>query len=260
MKQIPNILTLCNLLCGCIAIVLLLQNGIRIVQSDDGMGFVTGQELLFNPESIYLAPLFIAIAAVIDFFDGFFARLLKASGEMGKQLDSLADVVSFGVAPGMIIYQFLRMSLAAQPDGLYASFLWLIPAFLLPMAAAYRLARFNLDEGPSHYFRGTPVPSVGLTVAALPLIYWHAGSQTVLDLFMNKWLWYALIIALSWLMVSSLPIMSNKPKSISMSGVMPYALVLTTGIVSLFLLGWWCVPVTFASFVIFSVIFKKQII
>lgn len=260
MKEIPNLLTLCNLLCGCVAIVLLLQNGFQLIESDDGMGFLTSQELMLNPESIYLAPLFIALAAVIDFFDGFFARLLNAAGEMGKQLDSLADVVSFGVAPGMIVYQFLRLGLASQPNGLQASFIWLLPAFVLPMAAAYRLARFNIDDHPSHYFRGTPVPSVGLTVAAFPLIYWNSNNQLVLDLFTNKWLWYALVMLLSWLMISNIPIMSNKPKNLSVPALTPYAIVMLTGIVSFLVLGWWCVPATFAAFVIVSIIFKKQII
>ena len=260
MKQLPNLLTLLNLVCGCIAIVFLLENGFRLIESDDGMGFVTAQRIQLNPELIYLAPFFIALAAVIDFFDGLVARLLNASGEMGKQLDSLADVVSFGVAPGIIIYQFLRLSIASQPDGLYASFLWLLPAFLVPMAAAYRLARFNIDNRPSHYFRGTPVPAVGLTVAALPLIYWNSNNGLVLDLFTNKWIWYAVVVLLSWLMVSEIPIMSNKPKSMKGAALTPYGVVLGVGILSFLLLGWWCVPVTFAAFVLVSVLFKNQIV
>jgi CDP-diacylglycerol--serine O-phosphatidyltransferase len=100
MKQIPNIFTLLNLFFGCMAIVAVLQNGIIIQVTADG------QELLDIPEKIWMATLFIGIAAVVDFLDGFVARLFNATSEMGKQLDSLADVVSFGVAPGMIIYQF----------------------------------------------------------------------------------------------------------------------------------------------------------
>ncbi|MFX8875781.1 CDP-alcohol phosphatidyltransferase family protein, partial [Acinetobacter baumannii] len=78
--------------------------------------------------------------------DGFVARLLKASSELGKQLDSLADVVSFGVAPGMIVYQFLRLSFAQQENGLEVGTIWLIPALIIPCAGAYRLARFNIDS------------------------------------------------------------------------------------------------------------------
>ena len=98
MKNIPNIFTLLNLVFGCLAIVVTLQNGIIIAVDAEGA------QLLDIPEKIWMASLFIGIAAVVDFLDGFVARLFKANSEMGKQLDSLADVVSFGVAPAMIIY------------------------------------------------------------------------------------------------------------------------------------------------------------
>lgn len=104
MKQIPNIFTLLNLFFGCLAIVVILQTGLTI--NNDA----NGEQIVEIPQKIYWASIFIAIAAVIDFLDGFVARLLKASSDMGKQLDSLADVVSFGVAPGMIAYEFLRVA------------------------------------------------------------------------------------------------------------------------------------------------------
>ena len=99
-KQIPNIFTLLNLFFGCIAIVYALQNGIDIEYTKEGEQFVVLKE------NIYMASIFIGIAAMVDFLDGLIARLLKVPSEMGKQLDSLADVVSFGVAPGIILYQF----------------------------------------------------------------------------------------------------------------------------------------------------------
>src|SRR6478736_4077785 len=100
MKHIPNLLTLLNLFFGCLAIIFILQNGITIVYSTDGSQYAD------MPEKIWLAPLFIGLAALADFLDGLAARLLKQSSPLGRELDSLADVVSFGVAPGMIIYQF----------------------------------------------------------------------------------------------------------------------------------------------------------
>src|SRR5215510_7866147 len=106
MKHIPNLFTLLNLVFGCIAIVFILQNGIVVITDSNG------QQLIDIPEKMWMASLFMGLAGVVDFLDGFIARLFKASSEMGKQLDSLADVVSFGVAPGLIIYQFLRMSFA----------------------------------------------------------------------------------------------------------------------------------------------------
>src|SRR5258705_13980216 len=120
-KQIPNIFTLLNLVFGCCAIIVTLQNGITIQYSPEGTQY------LDIPEKIWMASLFIGLAGVVDFLDGFVARLFKVSSEMGKQLDSLADVVSFGAAPAMIMYQFLRMSVAQEEDGLNASVIWLLP-------------------------------------------------------------------------------------------------------------------------------------
>src|SRR5882724_4940469 len=118
MKNIPNLFTLLNLFFGCIAVILILQNGIAIMTGDDGVQYVG------IPERIGLASLFMGLAGLVDFLDGLVARLFKATSPMGKQLDSLADVVSFGVAPGMILYQFLRMSFIRQEDGLDVSTLW----------------------------------------------------------------------------------------------------------------------------------------
>ncbi|MEG9512173.1 CDP-alcohol phosphatidyltransferase family protein, partial [Saccharopolyspora indica] len=128
MKQIPNLFTLINLLFGCLAIVCIMQTGLTL--SVDA----NGDNLVMIPERIYMASLFIGLAALIDFLDGFTARLLKVPSDMGKQLDSLADVVSFGVAPGLIVYQFLRLSYAQQDSGLDTNTLWLLPAFILPCA------------------------------------------------------------------------------------------------------------------------------
>ncbi len=259
MKQVPNIFTLLNLICGCIAIVYLLQNGITIIESDPNPDNPIGQQLTLLPERIYLAPLFIGIAAVIDFLDGYLARVLRRGSEMGKQLDSLADVVSFGVAPSIIIYQLLRLSLAKEEDGLETSMLWLMPAFILAAAAAYRLAKFNLDTRQTYSFRGTPVPSVGLAVASFPLIYWTSNTEWVLNLLTNKWFLYAVVLTLSWLMVSDLPIMSNKPKEKTFKGLLPQLSLLVVSVIAVLLLGWLGVPLIFLSFVGLSLIFQNQL-
>src|SRR5215216_4708047 len=146
MKQIPNIFTLLNLICGCIAIVLILQVGQSIVVLNEANQTI---DPLF-PEKLAWGGLFIFFAAIIDFLDGFLARMMKASSEMGKQLDSLSDVVSFGVAPGLILYQLLRISYAREENGLDVSIVALLPAFIFTSAAAWRLAKFNIAEGESY--------------------------------------------------------------------------------------------------------------
>src|SRR5690606_8890387 len=112
MKQIPNLFTLLNLVFGCVAIVCILQPG-------ETTAYIEGVLVLPQlPEKIWWCSLFIGIAAFIDFLDGFVARLFRAESEMGKQLDSLPDVVSFGVAPAMIMYQLLRMSYMQEENAL----------------------------------------------------------------------------------------------------------------------------------------------
>ncbi len=253
MKQIPNLFTLLNLVFGCLAIVYILQNGITISGDAEGATWID------IPEKIWLASLFIGIAAVVDFLDGFVARLFHATSGMGKQLDSLADVVSFGVAPGMIIYQFLRLSLAKENNALDISVIWMLPAFIVPCAAAWRLARFNLDTSQSYSFKGMPVPAVGIFVASLPLIYWNVNDAWVQELLLNKWFLYALSVLLSWLMVSRLPLMALKFKDYSLQNNLPKYILALVAIAAVVFLKWLAPPVIVLAYVLLSLLFKNKI-
>ena len=253
MKQIPNLFTLFNLVFGCIAVIFILQNGIIITADENGT------QLIEVPEKIWMASLFIGLAAIVDFLDGFVARLFRAGSEMGKQLDSLADLVSFGVAPALIIYQFLRLSFAKEENGLDISFIWLLPSLLLPCAAAWRLAKFNLDNSQSFSFKGLPVPAVGLFVASLPLIYWNVNEQWVLDLLLNKWFLYGLTLLLSYLMVSNILLMSLKFKDFSLKNNMPKYLLSIISIAAILIFTWMAVPVIILAYVFLSLLFKNKI-
>jgi len=252
MKQIPNIFTLLNLVFGCLAIVATLQNGISIQYSPEGAQFID------IPEKIWLASLFIGLAAVVDFLDGFVARLFNASSEMGKQLDSLADVVSFGVAPAMIMYQFLRRSYANDESGIDTSILYIWPAFIIAAAAAYRLAKFNLDSSQQFGFKGVPTPAVGLLIASFPLIYWHGEYDAIARLLLNKWVLYGMIIGLSWLMVSNVPMMALKFKNFSLKSNLPKFILIAVAVVAALVLHWIAVPVIFIAYIILSLIFKTK--
>jgi len=251
-KQIPNLFTLLNLLFGCIAIVFALQNGIDIIYTKEGEQFIKLKE------NICLASLFITIAAVVDFLDGFVARLLDIPTEMGKQLDSLADMVSFGVAPGIILYQFLRMGFIKDNDGIEASAIFLVPAFIFTCAGAYRLARFNLDASQAYGFKGVPIPAAGLLIASLPLIYWYSSSDFVYNLILNKWFLYILIILLSWLMVCKLPIMAMKFKDYSFKNNLSKIILIVISILAAILLKWLAVPVIFIAYIILSLAPKNK--
>lgn len=252
MNKIPNLFSLCNLVCGCIAIVYVLQTGI-IISADD-----SGQSIIEMPEKIYMASLFIGIAALIDFCDGFIARLLNAQSDKGKQIDSLADVVSFGVAPGMIIYQFLRLSFAQQPGGLDVSIAWLLPAFVIPCAGAYRLARFNIDTTICHGFKGLPIPAAGLLIASFPLIYWHTTETWLINLLLNEVFWYALIAVISYLMISTLPMLSLKFAHPGFKQFLPFIIILFVALVSAVMVGWLAVPLSFIAYIIISLMIANR--
>jgi CDP-diacylglycerol--serine O-phosphatidyltransferase len=252
MKQIPNIFTLLNLFFGCCAIVYAMQNGMSILYNPDGTQFID------IPEKIWLTSMFIGLAALVDFFDGFVARLFKVSSAFGAQLDSLADVVSFGVAPGIILYQFLRMSYVKEIHALDMSIGWLMPAFIISCAAAFRLAKFNTDSTQQYGFKGVPTPAVGVLIASLPLIYWHSGNDFAVKALLNSWVLYGLIVLLSWLMVSNLPIMALKFKDFSLKNNLPKLLLLAIALAAGVLLKWIAVPVVFIAYIVVSLALKNK--
>jgi CDP-diacylglycerol--serine O-phosphatidyltransferase len=251
MKQIPNLFTLLNLVAGCFAIVFTLQTGESLLTYN-------GEEWkIYLPEKIWWASICIFIAAVVDFLDGFLARLFKADSEMGKQLDSLADVVSFGVAPGLILYQLLRIAYASQPDGIEIPVGYLAPAFLVPAAAAWRLARFNITPSGATGFQGMPTPAVGILVASFPLLLLY-NYFNIQQYVLNKYFLYAIILLLSGLMVSSLPLIGLKFKSFGLKENLPKWLLIGVAVLSAVLLKWMAVPVVFVAYIILSLAFKKQ--
>ncbi len=252
-KQIPNIFTLLNLFLGCIAIVFALQT--------ETISIYVGEDLSTHyniPEKLSIAAYFIIAAAIIDFLDGFVARLLNATSEMGKQLDSLSDVVSFGVAPSVILYQLLRISFIKEENGLDTSIIWLLPAFIVACAGAYRLARFNLDKSQSYGFKGVPIPAAGLVIASFPLILHFENSFiNVSEWLTNKWVLYGIIILISWLMVSTLPLLALKFKDFTIKNNLPKIILLVIALVAALLLQWLAVPLVFVAYIILSLLFKQ---
>ncbi|WP_298063123.1 CDP-diacylglycerol--serine O-phosphatidyltransferase [uncultured Rikenella sp.] len=171
---IPNLLTLCNLLSGCAAV-----------------------SVLFLGADFAAAFWLVIAAAVFDFFDGFAARMLHVSSPIGKELDSLADMVSFGLVPAVVAFRMLAMS------GLG----WLAyGGFLIVAFSALRLAKFNVDERQTEEFRGLPTPACALFFVSLPMLDadWVAGSYLLL---------LGLTVAFSALLVCDMPMFSLKFKS-----------------------------------------------
>lgn len=183
MRHIPNIITCLNLFSGCLACIMAL-----VYTNYQGACF------------------FILLAALFDFLDGFAARMLKAYSPIGAQLDSLADVISFGFAPACIVYHYLMNIVTGMPFGQGISLF----AFLIPVFSALRLAKFNIDTRQKDSFIGLPVPANGLFWAScIPaLIPFSAGRETLFAVVI-----LGVIIAFCLLMVSEIPMFSLKFKS-----------------------------------------------
>ncbi len=198
-SQIPNFITSLNLVSGSIAII-----------------FAIDGHLVW-------AAIFICAAAVFDFLDGMVARLLKAYSDVGKELDSLADVVSFGVAPGAILFTLLEFSLFGKNDPIHEIsgkwFEWLIlfSAFLLPVFGAIRLARFNTNTSDENFFRGLPIPANGVFWAAMGLMLQSPKYADLLPMVYTTKNLVILSIFMSGMMVIHMPMFSMKPKSLRLN-------------------------------------------
>jgi CDP-diacylglycerol--serine O-phosphatidyltransferase len=251
MKQIANFITLLNLCFGCAAIVFTLQTGETIVNLE------SGEWKIYFPEKITWAALCLFGAAVVDFFDGFIARMLKADSEMGKQLDSLADVVSFGVAPGAIIYQLLHIAIAAEPLGMEKSSILFLPAMLIPVAAAWRLARFNLETSSHHHFTGLPSPAAGLFIATLPMILFY-NLFDLQPLLANKWMLYTIAALISYMMISKIPLLNLKFNHFGWQENKSRYILLILSILSVAFLGWLSGFAILISYILVSLLFKKE--
>ncbi len=252
-KQIPNFITLLNLFFGCCAIVASFQQGTNASIDE------AGSMIIEIPEQLYYASFFIALAAIADFFDGYVARLLKVHSELGKQLDSLADVVSFGVAPAAIVFQFLKLSLANDINALSHNSILLAPAFIIAMAGAYRLGRFNIDLDQKTYFKGVPIPMIGILTAVFPLIYWQVQVPFVSQLLLSPFFWYVYILLVSYLMVMKTPMLALKSLSGKKKLLLPLVLVGLEVTLTAVFFKWWAVPFGFIGYCVVSLLYKKTI-
>lgn len=225
---IPNLLTLTNLFLGCIGIVYAFEN------------------------KIYYSAWLILAAAIIDFFDGFVARALKAASPIGKELDSLANAVTFGILPGMIYYYFLKMAFASQNEAFDTPEYFLFVAFLIPLCGAYRLAKFNTTNQEME-FRGLAIPAQALFAGSLVISYyqnaWGLGSLLV-----NVWILNLFIILFSWLMISDIPMFALKTKSFQWKTNELKILFALTSVLLFILLGYTGIGIAVILYILLSVL------
>ncbi|MBQ9469929.1 MAG: CDP-diacylglycerol--serine O-phosphatidyltransferase [Bacteroidales bacterium] len=230
LRPLPNTLTLCNLVSGCLSVVSALEG------------------------RLLLASILVLVAAVFDFFDGFAARLLGASSALGKELDSLSDVVSFGVAPSIMLYVLMRQGLGLTPmEGIFQGHWLLVVPFFVAAMASLRLGRFNLDERQATSFIGLPTPAMAMVVVGLVMGQRSAMLEGMFAGLTHPYALVALCITLGLLMVCSLPMFSLKVSSLR-PRVAYKQLLLLLGALPALLLGWaalWCIMGWYIALAIF---------
>ena len=231
-QHIPNAITCGNLVSGCLSILFLTHN---------------------MPVK---AAIMIFVAGLFDFLDGFAARLLHAHSPIGADLDSLSDVVSFGVAPGFIMYWLMSRSFDL-PQWCIAG-INMLPclAFLLPVFSAIRLAKFNIDSTQKTTFRGIPAPGMAIFIASLPL----ALSQVhhLKDGVLSYWVCLGIALIFSFMMVSRLRFFSFKMKSAKWNGNEVRWIFLLVTITSFVIFKWISLPFVMMFYVLLSIFFAER--
>ena len=238
-KHIPNLITLGNLFCGTVATIFAV-NG-----------------------DFVLAGLFVVFGIVFDFFDGFAARLLNVSGELGKQLDSLADMVTSGVVPGIIMYKLIIINSEFHLNGIIdwtslnnkPSILSIgLIGLLLTLGACYRLAKFNIDTRQSDSFIGLPTPAMSLFVISLPLIQEYSDIEFAQNLITNNYFLIAITLLLTYLMNAELPLFSLKFKEYSVKNNIVKYLFLVVSLLMIIFLQYISIPLIIILYVLLSVV------
>ncbi len=233
LRHLPNALTCSNLVCGCLGILSVLQTD---PATNDGL--VAGGYFLFA-------------AAIFDFLDGFVARLLGVSSAIGKELDSLADCVTFGVLPSFILYQLLGRSWATLHS------YWPYVAFSIAVFSALRLAKFNIDTRQSEQFIGVPTTAIGPVVASFPMILSFQPQYG--GLLQDPYFLTGFVAVSSFLLVSEIKIIALKFKGFGWSQNQVRYIFIGTSAVLLLLLRFAAVPLIVALQIILSIIFKSKL-
>ena len=240
-RHIPNVLTLLNLWCGSIAVIFVLN--------DHFVG----------------ASLFVFTGIFFDFFDGFAARKLNVQSDLGLQLDSLADLVTSGLVPGLVMYKLLSLTeeswTFASDRGLGESDfgfseISLLPLFglLITLASAYRLAKFNLDEDQQSYFKGLPTPANTLLIMSLPLIMEFQNNDAMNAIILNKWFLISLTILSCYLLNSKVKLFALKFKDWSFKENATRYIFIILSMVFLIVLQFAAIPLIIVTYIVMSLL------
>ncbi|MBI9067249.1 MAG: CDP-alcohol phosphatidyltransferase family protein [Salinivirgaceae bacterium] len=232
-RFVPNTITSFNVLSGCLSVIFAFEG------------------------NLFLAGIFIIIASVFDFFDGMSARVLHAYSDMGKELDSLADMLSFGFAPAVIAHLLVKNQLApntALVDMSALNFVLVFSPFIIAVFSALRLAKFNIDTRQSESFIGLNTPSNAMIWASIPFIIKYSENQFVLGTLENVWFLIGLAITLSLLLVAELPMFSLKFKNLKFADNKPRFILISLSIVLLITLKLTAIPLIIITYIVLSLV------
>ena len=231
LKQLPNLMTCGNLLCGCLAIV-----------------------NIFHGRMDHVAVL-VALAVLLDFADGYTARLVNNQSEFGKQLDSLADIVTFGVVPGMAMFDLMLKSQFLEfYDNLLLYKIIKYYMFIITVFSALRLAKFNIDKRQSSHFIGLPTPANTLWILSLAMIV-HFNEFGLQRFLLNPWMLTGIASLSAWLLVAEIPLISLKFKNLNWNDNKAQFLLLLISVVLIPVLKFAAVPVIILFYIVFSFLF-----
>ncbi|MBT8265245.1 MAG: CDP-alcohol phosphatidyltransferase family protein [Bacteroidia bacterium] len=239
-RHIPNLVTLLNLLCGSVAVVFAVNGNMKITA------------------------LFVFLGIFFDFFDGLLARKLKVQSELGLQLDSLADMVTSGLVPGLVMFYLLKLS---GPDwmeyGLVSEqFRWdtdhVLPffGFLITLASAYRLAKFNISSHQSEAFIGLPTPANALLILSLPLIMEYQNNDIMNAIILNKWVLIALTFLSAYLLNCKIQLLALKFKTWNFKDNAARYLLIIMSAVLLILFKFAAIPLIILLYIVISILNK----
>lgn len=237
-KAIPNSITCLNLFTGCVAIYIISQETL------------SGTQYISLEFGAYL----VFLAAIFDFLDGMVARLLHAYSEIGKQLDSLADMVSFGVLPGFLMFKLMQASLLADPStSIYEVEIIPYAAFIIIIFSALRLAKFNIDSRQTSSFIGVPTPANTILIASLPLILGH-DEFGLRPYILNHYFLIGLTLLMSYMLIAEIPLFALKFKNLSWKYNRTQFIFLLISIPLLFILKFAAIPVIILVYVVLSIV------
>lgn len=238
-KHIPNAITLLNLLCGSIAVIFAVN------------------------DNLVTATLFVFLGIFFDFFDGFFARKFNVQGNLGLQLDSLADMVTSGLVPGIVMYKLLDLSSPGWSEiGVISnssfSFndiaVFPLVGLLITLASAYRLAKFNIDSEQQTYFKGLPTPANALLIISLPLILEFQNNDFINAIILNQWFLILLTLLSCYLLNANIKLFALKFKNYGFKDNATRYIFILLCVVLLIVLQFAAIPIVILLYIVMSVL------